>query len=88
MEFPYFLFYYQFSNLAEPINNEGTINGLEINGAYENGDLIGVIATKSEGSTIVLFFVHGKYHRKGIGWKLFEVVIKNTSSELSKFITL
>ncbi|MEV5113829.1 GNAT family N-acetyltransferase [Peribacillus frigoritolerans] len=76
MEFPYFLFNYQYSNLTEPINNEGTINGLEIYGAYENGDLIGVIATRSEGSPIVLFFVHGKYHRKGIGRKLFEVVLK------------
>ncbi|MBY0064494.1 MULTISPECIES: GNAT family N-acetyltransferase [Priestia] len=51
-------------------------------GLYENGDLIGVIATRSEGSSIILFFVHGKYQRKGIERKLFEVILKNSTSEL------
>ncbi len=64
------------------INNEDAINGLEIYGAYEKGNLTGVIATRNEGSHIALFFVHGKYHRKGIGRKLFEVVVKNSTLEL------
>ena len=64
------------------INNEDAIDGLEMYGAYENGSLIGVIATRNEGNHIALFFVHGKYHRKGIGRKLFEVVLKNSTLEL------
>ena len=63
------------------INNEGAMNGLEIYGAYENRNLIGIIATRNEGNHIALFFVHGKYHRKGIGRKLFEVVLKDSTSE-------
>jgi GNAT superfamily N-acetyltransferase len=63
------------------INNEGAISGLEIYGAYENGNLIGIIATRNEGNHIALFFVHGKYHRKGIGRKLLEVVLKDSTSE-------
>lgn len=53
-----FLIQYQYSNLTEPINNEGTINGLEIYGAYENGDLIGVIATRSEFITLCNRDIH------------------------------
>ena len=35
-------------------------------GAFENNILIGVIATK-DSNHIALFFVDGKYHRRGIG---------------------
>lgn len=49
---------------------------LEIYGAYEGENLIGVIATRNEGTHIALFFVEGKYHRNGIGRKLFEFVLK------------
>ena len=35
-------------------------------GAYDENNLLGVIATK-EKSHIALFFVEGKHHRKGIG---------------------
>ena len=44
-------------------------------GAFENETLVGVIATRSEGSHISLFFVSKKYHRQGIGRKLFEFII-------------
>lgn len=66
------------------INNQDFINNLAIYGAYINNSLVGVIATRNEGSHIALFFVDGAYHRQGIGRKLFEVVLENlTSHELT-----
>lgn len=64
------------------INDENQINNLEMHGAYENGTLGGVIATISEGGHIALFFVDRKYHRQGIGRKLFEAVLRNSVSEI------
>ena len=40
---------------------------------YENNKIIGVIATKDI-THIALFFVDGKYHRQGIGKKLYDKV--------------
>lgn len=67
------------------IHNEEVINGFEIYGAYEKGCIIGIIATRNEGSHIALFFVDGKYHNQGIGRKLFERILKNSTSA---FITV
>lgn len=53
---------------------------LRIFGAFKNDILVGVIATRSEGTHIALFFVDGKYHRQGIGKKLFQTVLSNNSS--------
>ena len=64
------------------INNREAINGLEIYGAYEKENIIGVIATRNEGNHIALLFVDGKHHRQGIGRKLFEVVLQNSTSEI------
>jgi len=64
------------------INNEDEINKLEIYGAYEKGNLVGVIATRNEGSHIALFFVDRKYHRQGIGRDLLETVLSNSTSEI------
>ena len=46
-------------------------------GAFQDGELLGVAATRENGSHIALFFVDGKHHRKGIGRKLFELVVQN-----------
>ena len=64
------------------INDENQINNLEIYGAYEKGNLGGLIASRNEGSHIALFFVDSKYHRQGIGQKLFEAVLRNSASEI------
>lgn len=45
-------------------------------GAFDENNLIGIIATRNAGSHIALFFVHGDYHRQGIGKMLFEECIK------------
>lgn len=53
---------------------------LDIWGAYINKKLTGIIATRNNGSHIALFFVDGEYHRQGIGRRLFEAALKNSSS--------
>ena len=49
-------------------------------GTFVSEKLIGVIATRSEGTHIALFFVDGKYQGKGIGRKLFQTVVSECKS--------
>ena len=46
-----------------------------IYGAYEKDQLLGVIATRNEGSHIALFFVRKDHHGQGIGRRLFEHIL-------------
>ncbi len=57
------------------VNDDSFMAQLTFYGAYENDELAGVLATRSSGSHIALFFVDGKHHRKGIGRKLFETAL-------------
>ena len=41
-------------------------------GAFADGRLVGVIATRSAGAHIALFFVEREYQGRGIGKKLFQ----------------
>lgn len=59
------------------IHNDELMNELCIFGAFDNGALIGFIGTKNEGSHISLFFIHSKFHRRGIGRQLFDSVYAN-----------
>lgn len=52
------------------IDDEDWIKSRVFIGAFENNELLGLIALKDY-NHIALFFVDGKYHRKGIGKKLF-----------------
>lgn len=63
------------------INSKESIDGLELYGAFKGEEIVGVIATRNDGNHIALFFVDGKYHRQGIGKKLFETVIKESTEE-------
>ena len=56
------------------INDTSYLATLRVFGAFEGDNLLGVIATRSEGTHIALFFVDGKYHRQGIGKKLVSVL--------------
>jgi GNAT superfamily N-acetyltransferase len=47
----------------------------EIYGAYEQDELLGVIATRNEGCHISLFFVKTEYQGRHIGRKLFEHIV-------------
>lgn len=59
------------------IHDKSYLSQLCIYGAFESRKLVGVIATRSGGTHIALFFVEGKYHRQGIGRKLFKTVLKD-----------
>ena len=62
------------------IDNKELSENLEMHGAYYNNKLVGVVGTRNDGNHITLLFVDGKYHRQGVGRKLFEQVIKNSTS--------
>ena len=49
------------------IHDEKYLSELCWYGAFVQDDLVGVLATRSAGTHIALFFVKGKYHRQGIG---------------------
>ena len=56
------------------INDKSWINARDFYGAYdENNKILGVIATKGT-NHISLFFVDGKYQKKGIGKSLYNKV--------------
>ena len=67
------------------IHDKEYLNMLTIYAAYQEDKMVGVIATRSAGTHIALFFVEENHHRQGIGKKLFEVVSKQNESE---FITV
>lgn len=52
------------------INDIDWVNAREFYGAFNKNQLLGVIAIKDI-SHIALFFVDGKYHKQGIGKKLY-----------------
>lgn len=62
------------------IHDTEYLNMLQVYGAFRENKLVGVIATRSGGTHIALFFVDGRYHKQGIGRKLFDTVVNNTSA--------
>ena len=58
------------------IHDESYLSRLCTYGAYRDDKLVGVIATRNEGTHIALFFVDGNYHRQGIGKKLFQTILR------------
>lgn len=66
------------------ITNKELMDKLKFYCAYENKELLGIIATRSEDSHISLFFVDEKYQGKGIGRKLYETIKElNQSGEIT-----
>ena len=58
------------------LHDEEWLNQIHMYGAFDKDQLLGVIATRNEGTHIALFFVDGKYHRKGIGRQLFQKILQ------------
>ena len=57
------------------IDDKDWVNARDFYGAFDDeNNLLGVIATKDI-THIALFFVEGKYHRQGIGKKLYEKIL-------------
>lgn len=63
------------------IHDKAYLQQICMYGAFLDDKLVGVIAARNEKSHIALFFVDGKYHRQGIGRKLFEVTKANCNSD-------
>ena len=62
------------------INSADYLDMLSAYGAFDGEKLVGIIATRSGGTHIALFFVDGAYHRRGIGRSLFEACMADNSS--------
>lgn len=69
------------NTFRECINSKEFIDKLEIYGAYKEKKLQGVIATRSEGNHIALFFVREDCQRQGIGRQLFEIALNKSTSK-------
>lgn len=63
------------------IHDPNYLSMLQIFGAFREEKIVGVIATRNGGSHVALFFVAGKYHRQGIGKKLFETVLAQCTQD-------
>ena len=68
------------NTFKEFIDGQLTNLTIELYGAFEEDALLGVIATRSEGSHIALFFVRKDYDRQGVGRKLFEHILSANNS--------
>lgn len=55
------------------IDNAQKLRLMKFYGAFDNDELVGTLAMR-DGNHISLFFVNEKYHRKGVGKKLFETM--------------
>ena len=66
---------------SQPLDKD-IINSLEFWGAYDNGKLKGVIATNENRKHVCCFFVKAKYHRQGIGRKLWEHILINNQNSI------
>lgn len=69
------------NTFRECINSKEFIDKLQIYGAYMEKELQGVIATRSEGNHIALFFVREDCQRQGIGRQLFEIALNKSTSK-------
>lgn len=57
---------------------------LKIYGAFDGRRLIGILATRSEGNHIALFFVNGNFQGRGIGKQLFRrACLDNKSGKIT-----
>ena len=57
------------------------LQGLQYYGAFDGGKLIGEIAIRPEQKHICFFFVDGRYHRLGIGTKMFRRLLEDFPDE-------
>ena len=58
------------------------IDALEFFGAFQEGELLGVMATSERRKHICCFFVAAAHQRRGIGRKLWEHLLANSKNDL------
>ena len=56
------------------LHDEEYLAGIEYYGAFDGNRLVGLVGIRSDRKHICFFFVDGKYHRQGIGTRLFKAV--------------
>lgn len=54
---------------------------LKTYGVFSQEEMVGMLATRNNGSHIALFFVDERFHRMGIGRKLFERALTNCPTQ-------
>ncbi len=69
------------AEFKKSIRDENWLAQLRLWGAYAEGRLIGVVATRSGGSHIALFFVDGRFHRRGVGRLLFQTALSACAAD-------
>lgn len=67
------------NEFEKSIRDEEWIQSREFIGAFENDEIVGVIATK-DNNHIALFFVDGTHHKKGIGKALYNKIKRNNTT--------
>ena len=56
-------------------------HGLQYYGAFDGEELIGEIAIRPDRKHICFFFVDGRYHRRGIGTRMFQRLLVDYPDE-------
>ena len=62
------------------LHDERYLAGIAYYGAFDGETLIGVIGIRSQKRHICYFFVKGSYHRRGIGTRLFHLLLREVPS--------
>ena len=66
----------------DAIHSEKYLDTLTAYGAFDEDELVGIIASRNETSHIALFFVDGAYHKQGIGRRLWESMLENSTADV------
>ena len=64
------------------LHDEEYLHGLQYYGAFNGGKLIGEIAIRPDRKHICFFFVDGRYHRHGIGTRMFRRLLEDYPNEV------
>ena len=63
------------------LHDEDYLHGLQYYGAFDGEKLIGEIAIRPDRKHICFFFVDGRYHRRGIGTRMFRRLLEDYPGE-------
>lgn len=63
------------------IHSEEYLDMLDAYGAFEDEELLGIIAMRNEGRHVALFFVDGNFHKRGIGRSLWYTILGNNTAD-------
>ena len=63
------------------LHDEAYLSGLHYYGAFDGEKLIGEIAIRPDRKHICFFFVDGRYHRRGIGTRMFRRLLEDYPGE-------